>query len=81
MGPILFTNFVNDLAETINGCEIVQYVNNTQIMHMSKVDASPDLNSTAQTTFSQTSEYFSKNGLMLNADKTQYVFITTRVII
>ncbi len=50
--PILFTIFINDPAEEIHGCEIIQYANDTQFVHTSTVDALPHLSTTAQVTLS-----------------------------
>ena len=68
------------MRQYVHGCEIIQYADDTQFVHVGRIDALPDLISAAQTTFSQTRDYFNKNGLLLNANKTQCLFIGTRAI-
>lgn len=81
LGPILFTIFVNDLAEEIHGCEIIQYADDTQFVHTGTVDALPHLLTAAQTTLSLAKAYFNKNGLLLNDNKTQCIFIGSRPLV
>ena len=66
LGPILFTIFVNDLSETINDCEVVQYADDTQFIHSGTLDQLPHLITRAQTTLARAKAYFNTNGLMLN---------------
>ncbi len=37
LGPILFTIFVHDLAEEIHGCEVIQYADDTQFVHIGTI--------------------------------------------
>ncbi len=81
LGPILFTIFVNDLAEKIHGCETIQYADDTQFVHTGTVDALPDLLTAAQATLSLARAYFNKNRLLLNENKTQCIFVGSRPMI
>ncbi len=78
LGPILFTVFTNDLTETINDCLVVQYANDTQFVHSGTVDTLAHLIARAETTLSRAKSYFNSNGLLLNSNKTQCLFVGTR---
>ncbi len=81
LGPVLFNIYINDLRDAISGCGVVQYADNTQLVHTGSVEALPDLIERAEITLSLAKKYISSNGLMLNSDKTQCIFIGTRPII
>ncbi len=68
LGPVLFNIYVNDLREAITDCGVVQYVDDTQLVHTGFVDALPDLIERAEITLSLAQKYFSANGLMLNSN-------------
>ncbi len=70
-GPILFNIYVNDLAEAIAACGVIQYADDTQLVHTGSLDALPDLIERAEATFSLAQQYFTANRLMLNSSKTQ----------
>ncbi len=70
LDPVLFNIYVNDLREAITDCGVIQYADDTQLVHTGSIDALPDLTARAETTLSLAKIYFSSNGLMLNADKT-----------
>lgn len=73
LGPIPFNIYVNDLREAITDCEVIQYADGTQLVHTGSADALPDL--------PDLKAYFNANGLMLNSNKTQCIFIGTWPII
>ena len=81
LGPILFTIFVNDLANEIRDCTVVQYADDTQFLHTGTVETLPDLVARAERTLSQARTYFNTNGLVLNPSKTQCIFIGNRQLI
>ncbi len=81
LGPILFTIFINDLTDTINECEVIQYADDTQFLHSGTLDTLPHLITQAQATLTRAKSYFSTNGLMLNPQKTQCMFVGTRPLI
>ncbi len=81
LGPILFTIFVNDLTEMIHACEVVQYADDTQCVHTGTINELPDIITTAKTTLSLAKTYFNRNGLMINPNKTQCLFVGTRTFI
>ncbi len=53
LGPILFTIFTNDRAETISDCVMVQYADGTQFVHSGTVDALIYLIARAEATLSR----------------------------
>ncbi len=78
LGPILFTILTNDLTETINDCVVVQYAHDTQFVHSGTVEALPHLIARAEAIVSRAKSYFNNNGLLLNPNKTQCLFVGTR---
>ena len=81
LGPILFNLFINDLTNTITGCDIIQYADDTQLIHTGSTDALPDLIERAEATLSLVQSYFSTNRLMINTRKAQCIFVGTIPII
>ncbi len=81
LGPILFTIFVNDLAENLHGCEVIQYADDTQFVHTGTVDALPDLLTATQATFSSARAYLNENSLLLNENITQCIFFGRRPLV
>ncbi len=78
VGPILFTLNVNDMHEHFDGCTLIQFADDTQFLHSGP---RKDLNLLVQrveTTLSGAMVYFNKNGLMLNTQKTQCIFIGSK---
>ncbi len=65
----------------IHGCDVVQYADDTQFMHTGTTDELPDFITRAEATLSVAKTYFNRNGLMINPNKTQYLFVGTRPFI
>ncbi len=65
----------------IHGCDIVQYADDTQFIHTGTTDELPDLITRAEATLSLPKTYFNRNGLMINPNKTQCLFVSTRPFI
>ncbi len=80
-GPILFSIYVNDLAETINVCCLVQYADDTQFIHVDAVNNLNDLISNTEGTLLNVKRYFLRNGLLLNPKKKQCIFIGNRQLL
>ncbi len=78
LGPILFLIYVSDLSHYIKDCLIIQYSDDTQFVHTSTVNNIQHLLKRSEATLSKVKEYFHLNGLMLNTNKTQCIFIGTR---
>ncbi len=74
LGPILFGIYVNNLSEHVNSF-IVQYADNTQLLHTGTVDNIYQLIKDTESTLKQCKRYFLRNGLLLNSSKTQCILI------
>ena len=81
LGPILFLIYVNDMKGISDGCLFVQYADDAQFIHTGEVGNIYDLIGRTEETLTRAKRYFLENGLMLNAKKTQIIFIGTRQII
>jgi len=78
LGPILFIIFVNDLSTIAQNCLLVQYADDSQFLHSDSVNNLDTLILKTQETLSQVKGYFDSNGLKINPDKTQCIFIGSR---
>ena len=78
LGPILFTVYVNDLHESLPGCLVVQYADDTQILLTGDINQLQNLIKNASDLLSKAKIYFQKIGLKLNEKKTQSIFIGSR---
>ncbi len=78
LGPMRFSIYVNDLAEKINSCSIIQYADDTPFLHADTVNNLEDLISKTEETLFNIEQYFLLNGLLLNSKKTQGIFIGNR---
>ena len=81
LGPILFTTYVNDTSNYINDCVLIQYADDTQFIHSDYINNIDQLISRAKATLSNAKTYFQRSGLMLNSNKTQFIFIGTRQLL
>ncbi len=72
---------MNDLADSISDCTIVQYADDTQFMHSDTLDNLDIITKTAEATLARVREYFLRNGLLINPNKTQCIFIGSRQLI
>ncbi len=75
LGPILFSIYVNDLAEEIDGYFLIQYADDTQFLTADTIDNLNNLISKTEETMRKIKLYFITNGLLLNPKKTQCIFI------
>ncbi len=81
LGPILFLIFVNDLSQCISDCFIIQYADDTQFIHTGSIDRLQDLIHRGEETMLRAKYYFNSNGLLLNTNKTQCMFVGSRGLI
>ncbi len=81
LGPILFLIFVNDLLQSISDCFIIQYANDKLFIHTGSIDRLQDLIHRGEETMLRGKHYFNSNVLLLNANKTQCMFIDRRGLI
>ena len=78
LGPILFSIFVNDLSRHIPNCLVIQYADDTQLIHRGNTNNIQDLIQRGEETLAQTKRYFHLNGLLINTKKTQCMFVGTK---
>ncbi len=81
VGPILFNIYVNDIADYITDCLLVQYADDTQFLHTSTIDNLNLLIRNNESTLHKLKRYFLTNGLLLNPAKTQCIFIGSRQLL
>ena len=60
------------------GCQIEQFADDTQILHTGTINEINQLVKETENTLTQTKYYFNKNGLLVNPNKTQCIFIGSR---
>ena len=77
LGPILFLIFINDMSKYITDCLLVQYADDTQILISEDIHNINLLIKRAENLLSKVKKYFLANGLLLNANKTQCIFISS----
>lgn len=78
LGPILFNVYVNDLSQFVKNCTVIQYADDTQFIHTGTINDIHVLVRECEETLSKVKLYFHINGLKLNTNKTQCIFIGTR---
>ena len=78
LGPILFTIFINDLSSIAKDCLLIQYADDSQFLHAASVNNLNELIGKAKQTLTEAKQYFEINGLKLNPQKTQCIFIGSR---
>ncbi len=81
LGPTLFPIFVNDISDHIRDCILVQYADDTQFIHSDNINNINQLINRAKVTLLNAKNYFLKSGLLLNSNKTQFIFIGTRQLL
>ena len=78
LGPVLFLIFVNDMKNFAVDCQIEQFADDTQILHTGTVNEVDQLIEATESTLTHAKHYFNKNGLLVNANKTQCIFFGSR---
>ena len=78
LGPILFNIFVNDLAEVNDSEMLVQYADDAHYLHSGKIDKLAEIIGRAERNLVNVNKYFTDNGLKINANKIQFLFIGSR---
>ena len=78
LGHLLFLIYVNDMPQFVKNCFLIQYADDTQLVFSSKLENLHELIEYAENTLLLAKSYFQNNGLLLNEDKTQCIFIGSR---
>lgn len=81
LGPLLFNIYVNDMPKHITNCILVQYADDTQFLHSGNINNISSIISKTENTLKQVRKYFLENGLKLNTNKTQCLFLGTRQLL
>ncbi len=69
LGPILFSIYVNDLADKVEACSLIQYADDTQFLQADTVENLDRLISNTENVLRNIKMYFLTNGLLLNPRK------------
>jgi len=78
LGPILFLIFVNDMSKLARNCFLIQYADDSQFIFTGSMDKIGELVHNAEETLKEAKTYFDVNGLKVNAQKTQIIFLGNR---
>ncbi len=81
LGPLLFNIFVNDLPEFIGDGTLVQYADDTQFLYSGSLDDLKLIIYKTKETQRRVRTYLIRQGLMMNVNKTQCIFIGTRQLL
>ncbi len=78
LGPILFLIYVNDLTQYISDCLVVQYADDSQLIHTGTIDNIDDLMYRSDDFIIVKTIFINVNGLLMNTKKTQCMFAGSR---
>lgn len=78
LGPYLFNLFINDLKDIAYDGMLVQFADDAQFLLSNKLENLGNLVSQMEDTMDRVNTYFSKNGLKLNSNKTQFLIVASR---
>ena len=81
LGPILFLVYINDMSEILKQYFLVQYADDSQIILSGKVQDIKNLIEKGEKALSDAKKYFQENGLNVNEQKTQCIFIGSRQLL
>ena len=81
LGPILFLVYINDMSEILKQYFLVQYADDSQIILSGKVQDIKNLIENGEKALSDAKKYFQENGLNVNEEKTQCIFIGSRQLL
>ena len=80
-GPILFLIYINDMSEALKKYFLIQFADDSQLVLSGSVDELEVLLQQGELALKEAKEYFQKNGLNVNEQKTQCMFIGSRQLI
>ena len=81
LGPLLFNIFINDLHTVSGDSFLVQFADDAQFLLSDKIENLEPLVQRMEATMERVNQYFSDNGLKVNSDKTQFIFVGSRAVI
>ena len=77
LGPILFNIFTNDLFDTDENIDGVCYADDLQITLSDTINNIPDIKNKAEYLLNKLKKWYDTNGLLVNTEKTQAIFLGT----
>ncbi len=75
LGPILINIYVNNVADYISDCLLVQYADDTQFLRTSAIDNLKFPMRHTESSILRLKLYFLADGFLMNPTKTRYIFI------
>ena len=81
LGPPMFLVQINDLIVVAIKCLLVKYADDAQFVHADTLENLPTLKTKVENTLALAKNYFDRNGLLVNAKKTQILIIGNRQIL
>ena len=78
LGPLLFSIYANDLSLYTEGAHVVQYADDTQVAVSGGVGDIGSLVQHMEHNLALLSRWFGKNGIKINAQKTQFIILGSR---
>ena len=78
LGPLLFSTYANDLALYTEGAQIVQYADDIQVAVSGGTGDIGSLVQLMEHNLALLSRWFGKNGIKINAQKTQFIMFGSR---
>ncbi len=78
LGPVLFSVYVNDISDYITDCTLIQYADDTQLLHEGHLENLHEFINQAGTALRNIKTYFLPNGLMMYSSTTQCIFMGSR---
>ena len=81
LGPLLYSIYANDMSLFVDDASIVQYADDTQVLVSGRPGDIGALIGSMERNMSQLSNWFGKNGMKINAQKTQLIVLGSRQIL
>ena len=78
LGPLLFSIYINDMSKVGGECDLVQYADDAQFIFSGSPNDVKAITDQAERTMSRAKHYFDSNGLKVNPQKTQVIFVGSR---
>ena len=78
LGPLLYSIYANDMSLFVDDASIVQYADDTQVLVGGRPGDIGALIGSMERNLSLLSNWFGKNGMKINAQKTQLIVLGTR---
>ena len=78
---LLYSIYANDMRLYVDGVEIIQFADDTQLLITGKIKQLTEMIATMERALSQVSDWFNENRLKVNASKTQMIVFGTRAML